>query len=158
MSAPVPDVWEANPQVVFQPNRSVLRVTERVAWRIGLLVLTLSKFRGQAASIASLNVIGWSMRSAASRALLRSWWDGSRVVDLATTFADPHLEITLSLSAAEDLVVITSQGRGELSDRGREFAALIDADDDLLVPEKEHLRHLAPLNDAVVRRRLGASS
>jgi hypothetical protein len=145
----------AQEPVVFQEHRSVLPAQDRVAWRLSILILTLAKFRGGRAAIHNLHLILWALSARGTRALMLSWWKGLQPVDLATVRFDPGLEITLALAAAEDLVLVGTKGRVELTSRGSEFAALIDADVDLLMPEKEMLRQLSPLNDANVTRHMG---
>jgi hypothetical protein len=147
-----------NPEVMFQQYRSVLRVNERVAWRIPVLVLVVSKFRGQRASVANLHLMIWAMKSAVTRALISAWWEGRQPADLATIRTDPHLEVTLGLAAAEDLVAIGRTGRVELTERGKEFAALIDGDSELMSIEKDLLRELAPLNESSILRHMGGAS
>lgn len=148
-----------NPEVKFQQHRSVLRVNERVAWRIPLLVLVVSKFRGQRASVANLHLMLWAMKSAVTRALILAWWDGRQLADLATMRTDPHLEVTLKLAAAEDLIAIGPRnGNVELTERGKEFAALIDGDQELMSVEKDLLRKLTPLNESSILSHMGGAS
>jgi hypothetical protein len=148
-----------NPEVKFQQHRSVLRVNERVAWRIPLLVLVVSKFRGQRASVADLHLMIWAMKSAVTRALIFAWWEARQPADLATIRTDPHLEVTLKLAAAEDLIAIGRRnGKVELTERGKEFAALIDSDQELMSLEKDLLRKLTPLNESSILSHMGGAS
>lgn len=144
--------------VVFAESRSVLRVSERFIWRLSLLTITLSKCRGQAASPSTLHALSWALQSANTRALARKWWKEPGTADLATLRTDPRLSMTISIAAAEDLVEVTSRGRVELTERGREFGALIDSNDHLLSEEKRLLREMAPINDTQVSRRIGGLS
>lgn len=141
--------------VVFSESSSLLRISERITWRISTFVLVLAKCRGQAASINTIHSISWALQSSSTRSLARKWWNAPNTADLATLRMDPRLLTTLSIAAAEDLVSVTRSGRVELTERGRELGAMIDADGDLLVEEKALLRDLAPLNDRQVSARLG---
>jgi len=141
--------------VIFSESRSVLRVSERFVWRLSLLALILSKSRGQAASLRSLHTLSWALQSAATRSLARRWWNQPGTADIATLRTDPRLETTISIATADDLVEVTRNGRIELTERGKEFAALIDSDQDVMQEEKGFLRDLAPINDTQISRRIG---
>ncbi|GAA3804033.1 hypothetical protein CSO01_02450 [Cellulomonas soli] len=145
----------ADAVVVFSISRAPLRVSERIAWRLSLIVLVLSKCRGQAASAQTLHNLSWALQNSATRALARQWWESPESADLATMRTDPRLATTITIAAAEDLLAIAPSGRVELTDRGREFGAMIDSDESLMSQEKALLRDLAPLNDRQVMLRLG---
>lgn len=78
-------------------------------------------------------------------------------MDLATVRVDPRLDVTLSLAAAENLVQVTNAKKAALTPRGLELGALIDADLELMRPEKELLRLLAPLNESSILRHMGGA-
>jgi hypothetical protein len=141
--------------VVFSESSSILRVSERFIWRLSLLTLTLSKCRGQAAAVGTLHALSWALQSATTRSLARKWWNEPGTADIATLRTDPRLDTTISIAAAEDLIEVTPRGRVELTERGKEFGALIDGDPALLTEEKMLLRGLAPINDTQVSKRLG---
>ncbi|HET6294177.1 MAG TPA: hypothetical protein VFG33_12405 [Kribbella sp.] len=70
---------------------------------------------------------------------------------------DPQLETTIRLAAAEQLVELTATGRVHLLERGKELAALIDAESSLLAAEKEALSSIRPLNDRSIAMRMGGA-
>lgn len=140
--------------VVFQDRRTVLLAANRVPWRLSVLVLTVAKCNGQAASIATLHLLMWGLRGRVPRARLLSWLTGTAPADLVSSRLDPQLEITLRLAAAEQLVTVSKTGRVQLAERGKELAALIDANPDLLAAEKALLVEISPLNDASIARRM----
>lgn len=143
--------------VRFQGNRTVLPASNRVVWRMSLLVLTLGKFRGQTASVRSLHLISWALRGGRTSNMLRSWLTGRAIPDLVTSRIDPQLDMTLRLAAAEGLITMTTNGRAGLTDRGRELAAVLDGDSEVLEAEKSLLRDIAPLNDSSLARRMGGA-
>lgn len=158
---PEPDLGAARPQldanVEFQGFRDVLPAAHRVAWRISLLTLTLGKFRGSAASLGTLHLFMWASQSSLARRLLVAWLTGVQAPDIVTSRIDPRLETTVRLAVAEGLAVLANSGRVELTERGKELAALIDASEGLMAVEKEMLRQVMPLNDSSVRTRMGGA-
>lgn len=158
----VPDQWSVAPElttasVIFQDRRTVLPAANRVTWRLSVLVLTIAKFNGQAAAIASLHLVMWGLRGRIPRNRLRSWLTGVAPADLISSRLDPQLETTIRLAAAEQLVTVSGTGRVQLTERGKELAALIDADPNLLTAEKQLLSDIRPLNDASIARRMGGA-
>ena len=143
--------------VEFRGSRDVLPAAHRVTWRISLLALTLGKFRGGAASLGTLHLFMWGSQSSLARSLLVAWLTGRQAPDIVTSRIDPGLDTTVRLAAAEGLVVLTNSGRVELTERGKELAALIDASDELLPVEKEMLRNVSPLNDSSIKSRMGGA-
>lgn len=144
-----------DPVVRFQDRRTVLAASNRVTWRLSLLVLVVAKCRGQTASFASLHLLMWGLRSSHANNLLTSWLTGQVVPDLVTSRMDPLLDTTVRLAVAEGLVEVTSTGRVKVLERGKELAALIDADNELLKVEKDTLRAIAPLSDTSLAQRMG---
>lgn len=146
------DIREAS--VVFQDRRTVLPAANRVPWRLSMLTLAVAKCNGQAASIATLHLLMWGLRGRVPRNRLRSWLTGTAPADLISSRLDPQLEITIRLAAAENLVTVSRTGRVHLTERGKELAALIDANAELLAAEKAVLADIAPLSDASIARRM----
>lgn len=159
MSDPENGVAESplDASVQFQGFRDVLPAAHRVTWRISLLALTLGKFRGSAASLGTLHLFMWASQSSLARTLLVAWLTGVRAPDVVTSRIDPGLETTVRLAIAEGLAVLTGSGRVELTERGKELAALIDASEGLMAVEKDMLRQVAPLNDNSIRTRMGGA-
>lgn len=143
--------------VVFQDHRTVLPASNRVPWRLSVLVLTLAKCNGQAASIGTLHLLLWGLRGRIPRVRLKSWLTGAAPADLASSRLDPHLETSVRLAVAEQLATVGKTGRVHLTERGNELASLIDANEDLLAAEKDLLSKIAPLNDASIARRMGGA-
>ena len=143
--------------VVFQDQRTVLPAGNRVPWRLAVLVLTTAKCKGQSASISTLHLLLWGMRGRVPRSRLTAWLTGTEPADLVSSRLDPQLETTIRLAAAERLVMVTGTGRVHLAERGKELAALIDADPRLLAAEKDLLSAISPLNDTSIARRMGGA-
>jgi hypothetical protein len=152
-----PTQTPVNPIVQFQDHRTVLPAAQRVSWRLPLLVLVVGKFRKRTASLSSLHLIPWAMRSSATRHMLRTWMNGRSPADLISTRMEPNLDLTIRLAAAEGLVYITTSGRVSLTPRGTEFASLIDDHPDLMDLERELLSDIAPLNDTSIANRMGGA-
>lgn len=143
--------------VRFQDHRTVLPAGNRIPWRLSLLVLVVAKCKGQTASVGTLHLLMWGLRGRTPRKLLQAWLTGLSRADLISSRLDPQLDTTIRLAVAEQLVELTSTGRVHLLERGKELAALIDAEVELLVAEKETLSSIRPLNDQSIAVRMGGA-
>lgn len=143
--------------VRFQHHRTVLPAANRIPWRLSLLVLVVAKCNSQTASVGTLHLLMWGLRGRTPRALLQAWLTGVSPADLISSRMDPQLETTIRLAAAEQLVELTATGRVHLLERGKELAALIDAESSLLAAEKEALSSIRPLNDRSIAMRMGGA-
>jgi hypothetical protein len=152
-----PDLSDIDAPVRFRRQPRALLAEQRVAYRLAVLTLTLSRFRQAAASVAHLHLLGWAMRSHRSRSMLLAWWDGRQFADTVTERLDPNLPVTLNLALAHGLVRVhnTQGNRVSLTEQGAALASRVDRDADLLRIEKDFLARLDSLSDAKITRTLG---
>lgn len=139
--------------VVFTQRPRPLLAEHRVSYRLATVVLVLSRFRSATASLRSLHLISWAIRTRRSRSMLLAWWGGRRFADTITERLDPALAVTLNLAISHGLVRLLPAGqRLQLTEAGAELARTVDETEALLVTEKAFLSELIPLNDARVAR------
>ncbi len=139
--------------VVFTQRPRPLLAEHRVSYRLATIVLVLSRFRSATASLRSLHLISWAIRTRRSRSMLLAWWGGRRFADTVTERLDPALSVTLNLAISHGLVRLLPAGqRLQLTEAGAELARTVDGSEALLVTEKAFLEELMPLNDARVAR------
>jgi hypothetical protein len=151
------DLSDIDAPVQFRRQPRLLPAEQRVAYRLAVLALTLSRVRGAVGSVEHLHLIGWAIRSRRSRSMLLAWWNGRRLADTVTERLDPNLAITLNLALAHGLIRIHGgqSRRVGLTEQGADLAARVDEDEDLLRSEKSFLEILKPLSDARITRVLG---
>jgi hypothetical protein len=152
-----PELTEIDAPVRFRRQPRALAAEQRVAYRLAVLALTLSRFRQATASVEHLHLLTWAMRSHRSRRMLLAWWDGHRFADTVTERLDLNLPVTLNLALTHGLVRIrNAQGnRVSLTEQGAALAARVDEEADLLRIEKAFLARLNDLSDAKITRTLG---
>lgn len=139
--------------VVFTQRPRPLLAEHRVSYRLATVVLVLSRFRSATASLRSLHLVSWAIRTRRSRSMLLAWWGGRRFADTVTERLDPALSVTLNLAISHGLVRLLPAGhRLQLTEAGAELVRTVDNNDALLVTEKAFLSELMPLNDARVAR------
>lgn len=145
--------------IVFRRQARPVEARRRVAYRTALLVLILAGFNRNAARIDNLHLLMWATRSARTRRLFEAWWSGRRFANTVTQRLDPDLEVTINLALVDGLVASTGSNRERvrLTEKGMQFATLINARSGLLNIEKEFIASLAVLSDAAVRQHLGGS-
>ncbi|MCX5228990.1 hypothetical protein [Streptomyces sp. NBC_00233] len=117
-----------------------------------MLVLVLSKFRSTAADVDDLNVVTHSLRTSTTRARFLAWWEGRFTAGVGSFNLEPSLDLTIRLAHAEDLISLSPKGRVTLTDKGKDFAKVIDLNNSLLTEEKEFLSRLIPISTAKLKR------
>ena len=147
-------VVDVDAPVRFRRQPRVVRGEQRIAWRLGALVLVLSRFNQVTASIESIHLISWALRSPRTRQLLLSRWTGTHSLVRLPRHIDPGLPITLRLAVADGLVRVHGQGhrRIVLTAAGSALAAEIDQQAGLFSTEKAFLSKLGRISDAGVSR------
>jgi hypothetical protein len=142
--------------VEFRRRASLVPAVARVPWRLALLCLVLSRFRGKSATVAHLHIVSWAVTSPHTRSLLKVWLSGKRPMDTATTRLDPALETTLNIALVEGLIAFNKSRKVILTEVGAAVAAELDAHDELLQAEKRFLLEIGQLTGAGLTRSLGA--
>lgn len=143
-------------RVSFVRQPKALPATRRMSFRLAVLVLVLSRFRNNSASLSSAHLFLWSLRSTRTRQMLLSWWSGARSAGSATSRLDSQLPITLNVAVANGLVAVkSSTGRISLTNAGLELASAINEQPELMLAEKQYLSRFLRLSDAEITRRLG---
>jgi hypothetical protein len=152
------DQGEFDAPIRFRRQPRLLLAERRISYRLALLALILSRFHKNTGSIAHLNLLFWAMRSERSRSMLLAWWAGRRFADTVTERTDPSLQVTLNLALSHELVGIggNQKKRVALTSTGAALANSVDAEEDLMVIEKNLLSQLGILSDSQITRRLGS--
>ncbi|MGZ6798808.1 MAG: hypothetical protein ACXVGR_03120 [Mycobacteriaceae bacterium] len=120
------------------------------------MVLVLSNFNRNTASLINLHTLMWATRTRRTRQMFLAWWSGRRLANAVTARIDPDLQITLNLAMVHGLVEPTpDRRRMRLTGKGLELATLVSGELDLLRVEKDFLELLGPLSDSKVDRQLG---
>lgn len=99
----------------------------RPAWRIGLIVLLLSKCcRGGKTSLARLHVLSWASRTEQARASLRAVLGGTESPDALVVRFEPALNRAIDFARGEGLVRRVNGNKIELTEAGRALGTEID--------------------------------
>lgn len=127
---------------------------ERVAWRLGLLCLCLSKCRGRAASIPQLHILTWALSDEEHYTIFsRKWFGEPGQPSLRVT--NPALPDLLRISRAAGFVLQKPNGRQELTEDGKRLVAeMLGADQPILAKEAEMLAALGLITESDMWRRL----
>jgi hypothetical protein len=115
----------------------------RASWRLSILCVILMRCRGSKASLQTLHVLWWAMRSRSSRGLFVRWLEGdNRPDDLVVRF-DPSLTVTLDLALGAALVTWDSgTSVVTLTAEGKSVAEAAWSDERVLREERAFLRKL----------------
>jgi hypothetical protein len=150
-----PDIDAGDVDIVFRRQPKPVAARHRLAYRTALVVIVLSRFNREAAKLTNLHTLMWATRTSRTRRMFAAWWHGRRYYFTATNRIDPDLQVTLNLAIVDGLIAPgASNGRVQLTDKGRDLAGRIHGLEDLLVVEKAFLNDLGRLSDAAIERRL----
>lgn len=138
--------------VVFRNRARPVPPTSVTSWRLGALVLVLSKFHGSAADIDHVNVITHALRTPTTRARFLAWWNGTFVAGVGSFNLEPSLDLTIRLAHAEGLISISDKGRVSLLAEGKRFALLLENNASVFTEEKLFLTGLLPISSAKLKR------
>jgi hypothetical protein len=154
---PVHDISirDANAAVQFTRRPRLVRAEQRLGWRLGLVVIVLSRFNRTAGTVGHLHVLSWALRSQRSRQVFLAFWEGRRAAGEIVNRMDPSLPLTLSLAAAHGLIEVKDNRRVGLTESGKALAKRIKSADDLFATELGYLDRLGSLRDARMERLLG---
>lgn len=142
--------------VTFTQRPKQLEARQRLPYRTALLVLTLSRFNRNSASLVHIHTLMWATRTRRTREMFVAWWAGRRLANASTSRIDPDLQITLNLAIIHGLVEpVADRKRIRLTEKGIQLAQVVESADGLLSPEKSFLDSLGALNDARMNRQLG---
>jgi hypothetical protein len=132
----------------------------RPLWRVPVVVLLLSRCRGEQATHEQLHVLNWAVRSSESAESLAAYLAGLIPAEHAVVRHDPALDRAASL--ARGFGLIAWKGRyWTLTVEGQQLLEAVVEDDELLAREKALLAVLPkPLTQkavsALLRREVGA--
>lgn len=113
----------------------------RVAWRLAVVCLLLSRGRANTLTFEHLGVLWWAVRSRSTRSLLLRWFAGEASPDELLIRYDPSLSVTLDLAAGSSLVSL-SDGAAKLTAAGVAFATHLMQDGDFLREERAFVTEL----------------
>jgi hypothetical protein len=122
----------------------------RPVWRVPLVVLLVSRCRGQQATHEQLHVLNWAVRSSGSAELLGEYLTGQIPPDRPIVRMEPALDRAIALAGGLGIIVWKAK-YWALSDKGRELLDNLQSDELVLVREKRLLEALPkPLTQTAV--------
>ena len=123
--------------VVFRQRPISIPGDLRPAWRIGLIVLLLSKCcRGGKTSLSRLHVLSWGSRTEQSRASLRAALAGTQPPDSLVVRFEPALNRAVDFARGEGLIRRVDGNKIELTDAGKALSKELEADTEAFAREK----------------------
>ena len=145
---------ELNTQFLFRKRPLSLPADLRPTWRMAIVVLLLKNCCQDAtSSLARLHVLSWATRTPEGRESLLAAIDRRLTPDALVVRFEPFLNLAIDYAIGEKLV---SRGRGDrltLTDRGRDFAEEIEANESLLMTEREFMSRIKKrVSQALVNR------
>jgi hypothetical protein len=125
----------------FHERPSPMSADLRPEWRIGAVLLSLTKCYANRANLRQLHVLNWALRTPESRQTLIRILNGELSPDEAIVRFDPTLERALRFAEGEKL--ITASGEMVfLTEKGLTLVSKINSDDDCLHWEKDFLKQI----------------
>lgn len=128
---------------------------DRIAWRIGALLLCLDACRGRSATVEQLHVLSWAVRDPHNADALLNVWEGHPGAARLLRAWDPALDDTLRLARAGGLVTQRSNGRQELSESGARVVAAVRENGAAMDSERRLLVSLGRVTESGMWERLG---
>ena len=132
---------ELNVGFDFQERPTPVSADLRPEWRIGAVLLGLTKCYANRANLRQLHVLNWALRTPESRRTLVRIFNSELSPDEAIVRFDPTLERAIHFAEGEKLIAIS----GEivfLTDKGQTLVNKINADSNCLLWEKEFLKQI----------------
>lgn len=134
------DIPELRTAFTFRRRPVPLPADLRPVWRIALIVLLLRKCCRQGrTSIARLHVLSWGLRTEESREQLLAASDGKLTPDALIVRFEPFLSLAIDFALAERLIARDGGDRVVLTASGNVFADEIEANIEVLAPEKDFM-------------------
>lgn len=131
------NISELDAAFVFRRRPIAIPGDLRPSWKIGLIVLLLSKCcRQNRTSLTRLHVLSWAFRTTESLDALRQTIAGSLPPDSLVVRFEPSLNRAVDFALGERLVTRIDGSRIELAPLGKQLADEINSDESLFVTEK----------------------
>lgn len=111
----------------------------RMSWGMGILLLSLFYCHGKKASFQKLQFLAHSIRTRKAREDVRALLGGRLRVGDISVRVEPWLNRAVSYAHGLGFVDVTKGRSAALTDRGREVAGALDADEDIFVEERVFL-------------------
>lgn len=131
-------VPELDAAFIFRRRPVALPGDLRPTWRIGLLVLLLSRCcRQQRSSLTRMHVLNWAARSEVNHADLTALIAGRLSPDQLIVRFDPACNRAIDFAIGEGLLKRVDGSRIELTESGKALAEEISNDSEVYVTEKK---------------------
>ena len=131
-------VPELDAAFIFRRRPVALPGDLRPTWRIGLLVLLLSRCcRQQRSSLTRMHVLNWAARSEVNHADLTALIAGRLPPDQLIVRFDPACNRAIDFAIGEGLLKRVDGSRIELTESGKALAEEISKDSEVYVTEKK---------------------
>lgn len=122
----------------FQRRPTSIPADLRPSWRIGVVLLLMRKCcRGNKSSFGRLHVLGWGVRSRATRLALTKAANGNMPLDALIVRVEPSLNRAVDFAIGEGLIKRLPHNRLQLTPIGVAFADDIERQDGLFATEKQ---------------------
>jgi hypothetical protein len=125
----------------FQERPTPISADLRPEWRIGAVLLSLTKCYANRANLRQLHVLNWALRTPESRRTLIRIFNGELSPDEAIVRFDPTLERALHFAEGEKLIAVSGE-MVFLTEKGQTLVSKINSDDHCLRWEKDFLKEI----------------
>lgn len=128
---------------------------DRIAWRIGALLLCLDACRIKSATVEQLHVLSWAVRDPHNAHALLDVWENHPGAVRPLRAWDPAMDDTLRLARASGLITQRPNGRQELSESGERVVAAVRESGTVMDSERRLLAALGRVTESGMWERLG---
>jgi hypothetical protein len=117
------EVWQllGESRFVFHERPKPIVADLRVMWRLPTVLLALAYSRSRQSSAKRIHVLDWSVRTATSRRIISEALAGARHPGSIIVRFDPMVDRTMAFAMAEGLVLLQSNARLALTEKGLSF-------------------------------------
>lgn len=127
----------------FTPRPDPVAGDLRMSWGIGVLLLSLFHSHSKKASFQKLQFLAHSVRTAEGREDVRALMGGRLSVTEVSVRVEPWLNRAVSYAHGLGFAEVAKGKSVCLTDRGKELAAALEADAEVLQAEKAFLAEIA---------------
>lgn len=151
------DIPELRTTVLFHSRPAAVAADLRPTWRIGAIVLLLSKCcRNQRTSLTRLHVLSWALLSDSGRQQLSAASQGMLAPDSLVVRFEPFLNQAVDYAVGEQLIRRNGGDRIELTERGAALANDIQQVADIFVAEKHFMDSIrTKITEDMVKKMFG---
>jgi hypothetical protein len=126
--------------ITFTKRPIPLPAEYRPMYKIALIVMILKCCcRGESSSLLKLHLFSWALTSEKNMKELREYVTGNFTSDFSVWGIEPALNRALQLAVAESICDIVNGKNYQLTEKGKKFFEMINADRELFEIEKAFL-------------------